>query len=324
MNKLKGYVRYDTNEKIVNGSALLAKKKPTNGDWQEVGGPLCYNCINNTGLRAYANYDRGGRVIPGSNITATSKPKIGRWQEISICKCTICDCHTTTTTTTIEEGCCYGLLYNWYAATDVRNIAPVGWHVPTKTEIETLQTEMGGESIAGGHLKETGIITWISQSAGCDNSSGLTLKGAGKRRPDNGEFEVLRDSTFFWSSVLDSFQSAWSFQCSAISDEMNIIVSWTKHGFSLRCIKDDSTDLSTVTGNDGKVYPTVKIGDQVWMSVNSKETKYQNGDTIPEVTGNTEWAALTTGALCAYDNDWNNVCGTSPYTTTTTTTIELN
>jgi hypothetical protein len=105
MNKLKGYVRYDTTGKVVNGSAILAKKIPKNGDWQEIGLSICYNCIVNTGLRAYANYDRGGRVIPGSNITATSRPRTGRWQEISICKCTICDCHTTTsTTTTIEKN----------------------------------------------------------------------------------------------------------------------------------------------------------------------------------------------------------------------------
>jgi hypothetical protein len=93
MNKLKGYVRYDTNGKVVNGSAILAKKTPKSGDWQEITAFLCYNCINNTGLRAYINYDRGGRIIPGSNITATFKPKIGKWQEISICRCIFCDCH---------------------------------------------------------------------------------------------------------------------------------------------------------------------------------------------------------------------------------------
>ena len=31
----------------------------------------------------------------------------------------------------------YGLLYNWYAATDARNIAPVGFHVPSQAEWET-------------------------------------------------------------------------------------------------------------------------------------------------------------------------------------------
>ena len=32
----------------------------------------------------------------------------------------------------------YGKFYNWYAAVNTHNIAPVGWHVPTKNEFVTL------------------------------------------------------------------------------------------------------------------------------------------------------------------------------------------
>lgn len=56
---------------------------------------------------------------------------------------------------------------------------------------------------------------------------------------------------------------------------------WLKTmGSSIRLIKDDSVDTGAITGNDGKVYPTVKIGDQVWMAANLMETKYRNGDLI--------------------------------------------
>ena len=37
----------------------------------------------------------------------------------------------------------YGLLYNWYAATDVRNIAAEGWHVPTLAEAMILGSYTG-------------------------------------------------------------------------------------------------------------------------------------------------------------------------------------
>lgn len=78
------------------------------------------------------------------------------------------------------------------------------------------------------------------------------------------------------------------------------------------CEKDDSDEDSTpetgtVVDIDGNVYKTVKIGNQVWMAENLKTTKYRNGDAIPEVTGNTEWGALTTGAYCNYDNNAANV-----------------
>jgi len=62
------------------------------------------------------------------------------------------------------------------------------------------------------------------------------------------------------------------------------------------------TKPDTMTGNDGKVYQTVTIGNQVWMAENLRETKYRNGDAIPNVTDNTEWSGLSTGARCAYNN----------------------
>jgi len=63
----------------------------------------------------------------------------------------------------------------------------------------------------------------------------------------------------------------------------------------------------TLTDIDGNVYHTVKIGDQWWMAENLKVTQYRNGDPIPNVTDETEWTNLTTGAYCNYDNDANNV-----------------
>jgi uncharacterized protein (TIGR02145 family) len=49
----------------------------------------------------------------------------------------------------------YGRLYTWYAVIDSRNICPTGWHVPTDAEWETLKTNLGGDTIAGGKLKQT-------------------------------------------------------------------------------------------------------------------------------------------------------------------------
>jgi len=45
------------------------------------------------------------------------------------------------------------------------------------------------------------------------------------------------------------------------------------------------------------------IGTQKWMTVNLDFVTYRNGDTIPQVTDPTVWAALTTGAWCYYNND---------------------
>ena len=66
-------------------------------------------------------------------------------------------------------------------------------------------------------------------------------------------------------------------------------------------------DYGTVTDFDGNVYNTITIGSQVWTVQNLKTTHYRNGTTIPNVTDNTAWAALSTGAYCNYNNDVANV-----------------
>jgi uncharacterized protein (TIGR02145 family) len=73
------------------------------------------------------------------------------------------------------------------------------------------------------------------------------------------------------------------------------------------CKKDGDNNDSSLTGSvkdiDGNVYHTVTIGTQVWMVENLKTTKYQNGDPIPNVTDNSQWTNLETGAFCNYNND---------------------
>jgi uncharacterized protein (TIGR02145 family) len=59
----------------------------------------------------------------------------------------------------------------------------------------------------------------------------------------------------------------------------------------------------TVADIEGNIYHTVTIGKQVWMVENLKTTKYRNGDPIQNVTDNTAWSNLTTGAYCNYNNN---------------------
>lgn len=54
---------------------------------------------------------------------------------------------------------------------------------------------------------------------------------------------------------------------------------------------------------DGNAYDTVRIGTQVWMMQNLRTTRYRNGDMVANVTDNTLWTGLTTGAYCNYNND---------------------
>jgi len=207
----------------------------------------------------------------------------------------------------------YGLLYNWYAATDARNICSTGWHVPNNIDFGTLITYCGGAAIAGGKLKEAGFIYWFLNAIEGTNEFGFNLRGAGQREWLSGEFWDLKLISFLWSST-PSVNSYYCLTQNTIND-LYLFEGFDpgnkNQGHGIRPIKDTTTlthgQTGTYVGNDGKIYRTICIGTQEWLADNLCETRYRDGSIIPEVTGNAAWAALTTGALCAYNNDWSNV-----------------
>ena len=58
--------------------------------------------------------------------------------------------------------------------------------------------------------------------------------------------------------------------------------------------------------NDGRVYKTIKIGNQIWMAENLNAEKYRNGDPIPNVPDDTKWGELSKGGWCYYNNESKN------------------
>jgi len=68
----------------------------------------------------------------------------------------------------------YGKLYNWNAVNDRRNLAPIGWHIPSNFEWSILIFGAGGMNWAGGNLKETGTIHWEEPNGSATNDSGFS------------------------------------------------------------------------------------------------------------------------------------------------------
>jgi uncharacterized protein (TIGR02145 family) len=197
---------------------------------------------------------------------------------------------------TLISNAGYGKLYNQYAVNDARGIAASGWHVPTRAELNELIDNLGGTSVAGGHLKEVGTTHWKTPNTSADNSSGFNSVGSG-----------IRDA------LIEGFIQEWQEIWASGSGVVMIIVynsaeAYTginvpaARGCSLRLIKNDAT-LAGYTGNDGKTYSTIKIGNQVWLAENLKETKYANGNDIPQVKNHDSWVTSVTGAWCWYNNN---------------------
>ena len=60
---------------------------------------------------------------------------------------------------------------------------------------------------------------------------------------------------------------------------------------------------STATDQDGNTFEWINYGTQDWAIENAEVVTYRDGTLIPQVTADTEWANLTTGAWCYYNND---------------------
>lgn len=77
----------------------------------------------------------------------------------------------------------YGKLYNAYAVNDSRGLAPLGCHVPTQNECNSLITcsnTLGGNYGTWGKLKETGFTHWGDPNYS-SNETGFTALGSGGR-----------------------------------------------------------------------------------------------------------------------------------------------
>lgn len=211
----------------------------------------------------------------------------------------------------LPESIGYGLLYNWYAATDARNIANTGWHVPTYIEAQTFINYLGGYTVAGGELKEIGTTYWDMPNTAATNSVGFNMRGTGYRLATDGSFTALKSIGHIMESHdLGATHTFILFKHDNAEAQFAASINH-KAGESVRLIKDTTTlthgQTGTYVGNDGKVYRTICIGTQEWLADNLAETKFRTGEYIPEVTDNAAWAALTSAGMCAYNNDWSNV-----------------
>ena len=133
----------------------------------------------------------------------------------------------------------YGLLYNWYAVDNSSNICPEGWHVPTRDEYDVLSTYLGGNSVAGGKMKETGTEYWNSPNTGADNetSSGFNARGGGLRYAANGTYNLKKNYKWIWSGT-SSGGNAYYRRLQYNSADFNEYNGTKNNGFSVRCLED--------------------------------------------------------------------------------------
>jgi uncharacterized protein (TIGR02145 family) len=135
----------------------------------------------------------------------------------------------------------YGKLYTYYAITDSRKICPVGWHIPTDTEWMTLENALGGYTIAGSSLKESGTSHWISPyNSDATNASCFKALPGGYRSPTSGanSFSFIWNYGYWWSATEGDAGNAWVRTLFVQSSQISRTSFSKKGGASVRCLKD--------------------------------------------------------------------------------------
>jgi uncharacterized protein (TIGR02145 family) len=133
----------------------------------------------------------------------------------------------------------YGRLYNWYAVSDNRNIAPEGWHIPAETDWWTLRNYLGGiDSDAGKKLKDKNSWEIFLIDVLGTNSTGFTALAAGYRSYKSGGYEDMGYVTFFWSIKGGNNSSASCWDLSYSGSWLSESNFNKRTGLSVRCVKD--------------------------------------------------------------------------------------
>ena len=136
----------------------------------------------------------------------------------------------------------YGALYNWYAASDRRNIAPVGWHVPGKEDWLVLEKYVNpfsmNQSNGGYQLCEMTTAHWKNAGdiSADTNQTGFTALPAGKvTQPNFGFMDLGASYAYFWTSTGTMDGSS----CVYLNSKLEVDnMQPNCRGFSIRCIKD--------------------------------------------------------------------------------------
>lgn len=155
----------------------------------------------------------------------------------------------------------YGGLYEWdemmsYGPQDdkplgtTQGICPNGWHIPTGSEWTDLYSYLGGDTIAGGKLKEQGIDHWWNPNTGADNESGFTALPAGQKIIEGGYY-YMNTYTYFWSSSYSYSDHYLSYNMNYTSSGISTSNEDKFFGLSVRCVKNSCSQLTlNITASD--------------------------------------------------------------------------
>jgi uncharacterized protein (TIGR02145 family) len=196
-----------------------------------------------------------------------------------------------------EFNCPHGKLYNWYAASDPRNVCPAGWHVPDDSDWFELFDTLGGVGPAATQLKS---VYGGFRPNGGTNESGFSAFASG----------------FVWSGTGWQQGHLVYLSSTATEDEFTkrIIINegiesgkiWKNWGHTIRCVKDRPGQCNLIEKVDPAIVNT-SLGSEV-----SFNAEYNTNDAV------FQWQANTAAA------GWADIAASDTYKDVNTPRLTIN
>jgi uncharacterized protein (TIGR02145 family) len=208
----------------------------------------CLNCIEHnvtigtqtwTGCNLNVTTYRNGDPIPQvTDQTDWSNLTTGAW------------CHINNNP---ANDAIYGKLYNWYAVNDTAHggLAPLGYHVPSYPEWDILIDSLGGDTVAGGKLKEVGLCHWLSPNTDATDQVLFTALPGGFRG-GNGSFGPAGYQGQWWTSTEYDTTKAWMKYLLYNYEGVGNGQPFKNGGMSVRLIQDEILSCLNI-----EVYPPI-------------------------------------------------------------------
>ena len=223
----------------------------------------------------------------------------------------------------------YGLLYNFYAVEDARNMAPTGWEVWDHHAVSHLveilkdlepieefplvpKNKTGGKVKSIWTLDNEGFPGWTAPNGGASNNASLFFLPNGTRAPD-GIFYNAGFWAFIHINRTLSNGTPFHLRANHYGSELtyhykhlHYYPNRKNRGCAVRCyapkdVGESNGDTGTFTYED-YTYRYVVWGDYKYMMENLRVTKYRNGSNINYITDNELWRTTQGGAWCMYNN----------------------
>jgi len=200
----------------------------------------------------------------------------------------------------VKQPDAYEILYNHEAIWGANSIFAENWGTLDFFTWQSIISTLGGMFSAGGHMKDVDPVWWNNYPDQGDNSTGLSLRGAGMFSI-TGEHGNFGGASYLAMQLIDKSltgviyiqNNQYQAQQSNLGDSQNI-------GVSVRPAKIDEGE-SVYTGLDGKTYPVCRFCGYVFVSAPFKETKLRDGSLIPIAANQAEYISIS-GAKGAWPN----------------------